>query len=121
MLLRKERESTMEKAAVNYALEHGWESVKLDKVRKSWPDQIFIGEYGDHFFVEFKREGKVPTFQQDAVHMWLRDTGHDIYVIDSFEKFKALLNDRRVEKARQRLRETVIDDVRFPEGRPENW
>ena len=53
---------------------------------RSVPDRLFIGPNGLHFFVEFKREGNVPTKAQEREIRRLRDLGHHVYVCDSTER-----------------------------------
>lgn len=85
-------ESDLEDDCVDDAVERGWLVVKLDKVRKGWPDRCFIGFAGIMFLVEFKLPGKKPTPLQRAIHDKLKARGHPVSVIDNRADFHELLD-----------------------------
>lgn len=85
-------EKDLEKKCVTFAEFHGWEHIKLDQGRnkRGWPDGLFLGPDGAHFFVEFKRLGLKPRKQQQARIVRLRELDHDVLVVDAFEHFQTL-------------------------------
>lgn len=85
-------ERHIEKRCVSYAQEHGYESVKLDMARRSYPDRLFLGPDKKVFFVEFKRPGQKLRTHQRASHARLERLGWTVYVIDDFDSFVRLLN-----------------------------
>lgn len=87
MPTKKQLEAKTENDSVDYALARGWLNLKMDKVKRSWPDQIFFGPEGETFIVEFKREGEEPRPQQVERIDALRELGHDVYVIDTLAEF----------------------------------
>ncbi len=48
-----------------------------------WPDRLIIKPDNTCFFVEFKREGKIPRPAQDAKINELKSRGRRVYVIDT--------------------------------------
>ena len=83
-------EAKIENRCVELAKDKGWLTIKCDKVKRSWPDQEFIGPEDRHFFVEFKAPGEQPREQQADRIADLRSLGHTVYVCDSVEQFISL-------------------------------
>jgi hypothetical protein len=72
----------------------GIENVKLDRVKKGWPDRCFFLPKGNVWLVEFKRPlGRVSTYQK-AVHKLLDAMGHTVSVLDDVVVFKYALATR---------------------------
>jgi hypothetical protein len=87
-------ESSIEKAVVNYHKKRfGKDSVvKLNGLgKRSHPDRMFLGR-GRALFIEFKREGEKPTPLQAHLHAEWKKLGWTVYVIDSVDEGKKLLD-----------------------------
>ena len=77
-------EKDIEKSVKRHAESKGWLTRKWTSPGHSFvPDQIFINPQGKVIFVEFKREGCVPTPGQLREHDKLRNQGCAVFVIDS--------------------------------------
>lgn len=87
-------ELKIEKECVGIMEAHGYINYKLDKIKRSNPDQLFVGPGKDFFFVEFKREGEEPRLQQEKRLTSLRKLGHEAYVFDSVLSFRGWLEER---------------------------
>ena len=86
-------ERDVEKAVKRYAESKNWLTRKWTSPGHTFvPDQIFIRPDGQVIFIEFKREGAKPTAGQMREHGKLRDHGCLVYVIDSVEAGKALVD-----------------------------
>lgn len=86
-------ERDIEKAVKRYAESKGWLTRKWTSPGHAFvPDQIFIRGDGKVIFVEFKAQGKKPTAGQLREHDRLRAQGCLVYVIDSVEAGKALVD-----------------------------
>jgi hypothetical protein len=86
-------EKDIEKAVKTYAESKGWLTRKWTSPGHSFvPDQIFIRPDGHVIFIEFKRNGGVATPGQLREHEKLREHGCTVYVIDSVESGKELVN-----------------------------
>ena len=86
-------EKDIEKRVKVYAENHGWLTRKWTSPGHSFvPDQIFITPTGRVIFIEFKREGCKATPGQLREHEKLRKQGCEVYVIDSMEAGKELVN-----------------------------
>ena len=57
------------------------------------PDRIVVMPSGVTVFVELKAPGKKPEPHQEREHQRLRERGHRVYVIDSIEGVKKLLEE----------------------------
>lgn len=90
----KRLEADIETDCVLIAESAGWLHVKLDKAKRSWPDQLFLGPDRDFFFVEFKLPGKRPRPQQRARINTLAALGYEVHVISSVEAFRAVFSRR---------------------------
>ena len=87
------RESDIESHVVAYARRKGWWVRKFTTPhRRSAPDDIF-GKGGRVFFGEFKATGAQPTELQAAEHEEMRKHGLDVYVIDSREEGRLIIDD----------------------------
>jgi len=60
--------------------------------RRAVPDRIYISPKGRVVFVEFKREGQKPTPPQLREHHRLLMQNVDVYVVDSVEMGKAIVD-----------------------------
>jgi hypothetical protein len=77
----KPLESANENKAVKALAILGWKSYKQNGMgRASRPDRLFLGTKGRHVFVEFKREGEVPTSLQNDELEELFRMGHSVAV-----------------------------------------
>ncbi len=86
-------ERTIEWKVKDYAESKGWLTRKWTSPNHAFvPDQIFIRPDGLVIFVEFKAAGKKPTAGQLREHQKLRDHGCLVYVIDSVEAGKAMVD-----------------------------
>lgn len=86
-------EKEIEKRVKTYAESKGWLTRKWTSPGHSFvPDQIFIRPDGKVIFIEFKQLGKKPTPGQLREHEKLRNHGCLVYVIDSVESGKALVD-----------------------------
>ena len=86
-------EREIEFAVKKYAESKGWLTRKWTSPGHSFvPDQIFIRPDGKVIFIEFKKQGKLPTAGQLREHAKLRQQGCLVYVIDSVEAGKALVD-----------------------------
>lgn len=88
MMLERE----VQAKAVKLARARGWWASKFVAMgRRSAPDYLFA-KCGFVFFVEFKREGEVPTELQQHEHNKMREFGLRVVVCDSVEEFIRILN-----------------------------
>ena len=86
-------EREIEKKVKAYAESKGWLTRKWTSPGHSFvPDQIFIRPDGRVFFVEMKRNGAKPTAGQVREHEKLRKQGCTVYVIDSVESGKEMVD-----------------------------
>lgn len=60
--------------------------------RVSVPDRLFISPVGKVWFCEFKRTGAKPTPAQRREHLRIMATGISVYVIDSVECGKRMID-----------------------------
>lgn len=86
-------EKEIEKRVKAYAESKNWLTRKWTSPGHAFvPDQIFITPHGRVVFVEMKSEGKKPTPGQLREHDKLRNQGCLVFVIDSVEAGKELIN-----------------------------
>jgi hypothetical protein len=86
-------ERDIEKAVKAYAESKGWLTRKWTSPGHAFvPDQIFIRSDGLIVFIEFKKGGCRATAGQVREHTRLREHGCLVYVIDSVEAGKALVD-----------------------------
>jgi hypothetical protein len=87
------RESSVEGRACTYADKLGyWHRKFRSPGRRSAPDRVFKHEHGISFYIEFKARGEVPTVLQAEEHAQMRAVGLIVYVCDSFDDAKAILD-----------------------------
>lgn len=82
------KETAVELRYVNYVEKLGYDCIKICK--RGWPDRLIMLTNGYSFFIEFKREGEVPSRLQLHTHQQLRDKGHHVYVCSNFEHAKEI-------------------------------
>lgn len=93
-------ESVIEKRVCQYATQSGILSYKFTSPsNRAVCDRIFIRK-GAVFFIEFKAKGKKPTALQSRHHEQLRSYGISVYVVDSVEQGKKVIDDE-AEKSRK--------------------
>lgn len=87
-------ESQLEQKCMGYARANGWWEVKIMRCsRNGIPDRV-LGFNGHTVFVEFKQpNGRLSPFQQRE-HATMRRCGMTVWVIDSYEMFKGLIDAR---------------------------
>lgn len=86
-------ERDIEKRVKAYAESKGWLTRKWTSPGHAFvPDQIFIRPDGQVIFIEFKKEGARPTAGQHREHDRLRGHGCLVYVVDSVDQGKALVD-----------------------------
>ena len=89
----KVRERDIESKVRKYARARGFLVYKFtDPTQAGVPDRIFISPQGNLFFVEFKAPGKKPRANQLAEHKRLQEHGQHVYVIDSVEHGKQVID-----------------------------
>lgn len=88
---RAELEAHLEETCCRYAEAFDFVHIKLDRAKRKWPDRLLLGPKGARLLVEFKRPGEEPRKQQAAFHRRLRELGHEVHVIDTFEDFTHLI------------------------------
>jgi hypothetical protein len=90
---RRERESKLEKDAVDYAVTFDCVHYKLNGAgRRGKVDHLFALPNGWDWYVEFKRDGEEPRTLQRLDHKNLRRRHHIVDVIDALPKFKNKLH-----------------------------
>ncbi len=86
-------EKDVERKVKDYAESKGWLTRKWTSPNHAFvPDQIFIRPDGKVIFVEMKRPGGKCTPGQLREHQKLRDHGCLVYVIDSVDAGKAMVD-----------------------------
>ena len=89
------KESTIESNFVKQVKAMGGMAIKLISPNfAGLPDRLVLLPHGRMFFVELKATGQKPRPLQIAVHRKLRKLGFTVYVIDSNEKVKELLQSK---------------------------
>jgi len=87
-------EKQLEVIIKRYAEAQGWLTRKWTSPAHAFvPDQIFISPVGKVIFVEFKQQGKKPTAGQLREHDKLRGHHCLVYVIDTVEAGKAMVDE----------------------------
>ena len=83
----KRLESSIEKAVITYAKKLEFIVLKLNNpASKGWPDRLFIGREGCHFYIEFKREGEKARKLQQFRIQTLVERGCHVYLVDNVEE-----------------------------------
>ena len=86
-------EKQIEEKVGTYAKEQGFLVYKFTSPQRSAvPDRLYINPRGFMFFVEFKREGVLPTPGQLREHDKLRKQRCTVEVIDSVEAGKEMID-----------------------------
>ena len=86
-------EAQIEKAVSEYAKSKGHLVYKFTSpARAAVPDRLFIHPTGFVYFCEFKATGKKPTPQQEREHLRLKGHNVDVYVVDSIEQGKRVVD-----------------------------
>lgn len=83
-------EATEERAANKIAKERGWLCEKVQGYRNGWPDRLYV-KNGRHVWVEWKRDNKDPTEQQELRHKEMREAGMEVYVWRHRSEARAVL------------------------------
>ena len=85
-------EKVIEAKVCEYARSKGMMALKFNSMnRAAVPDRIFLYR-GKVFFVEFKREGCLPTPAQSREHARIEEQGIDVYVVDNVEQGKRVID-----------------------------
>lgn len=100
-VLRKKRklERVLERACVKLAKKKGLSSRKMNGLGyMSWPDRVFLPpktarRNAPVLWVEFKREGEQASPKQTLQHVELSERGQLVHVVDTEQKFAAVLFD----------------------------
>jgi hypothetical protein len=104
-------EREIEKKVCDYAKSVGFEVYKFSSPnRVGVPDRLFVAPHQRAFWIEFKREGGKPTPVQMRECRKLRDCGFDVYLVDSVEDGKAVV-DEQLEIAKASLLAYEIGSV----------
>lgn len=92
VILHKVTEREVEMKVCKYAKSKGFLVDKFTSPNnRGVPDRIFIAPPHILAFVEFKAPGGVPTSSQQRDHARRRAMGFPVYIVDSFEKGKAMV------------------------------
>jgi len=86
------KESALERKCSKYSISIGYVTFKIGGsgyIGK--PDRVFSKNLNT-FFVEFKRNGLTASAAQKFIGNEIKRAGCNFHVIDSFEKFKELIN-----------------------------
>ena len=91
--MNKPLEKQIERNVCDYAHEANLLVYKFTSpARAAVPDRMFVTPKGTVFFVEFKREGQKPTPQQTREHDRLRGHGVAVFVVDSVDAGRLVVN-----------------------------
>lgn len=86
-------EKVIESTVVNYAKNKGWLAYKFTSpASRGVPDRLFMGPFGQFFFIEFKRKGYVPTALQEVVFKEIESRNIKVFVVDDIERGKQLID-----------------------------
>lgn len=87
------RESKIQKQVCDYATTRGCLVFPFKSPsNNSVPDRIIIPPKRHPFFIEFKTWGKIPSMAQGMMHTRLRAAGTLVYVVDSVEHGKSVID-----------------------------
>lgn len=93
MAKRKRLEGSIEDAVVGYAKSKGVICRKMNGMgNRSWPDRMFLYK-GTILFIEFKRQGLLPTPLQANMMEQLQKAGFSARCADSVELGRVIIND----------------------------
>lgn len=88
-------EKEIEKKVCEYAKGRGFLVYKFSSPNHvGVPDRMFIAPHQRAFWIEFKREGGKPTPVQIRECRKLRDCGFEVYLVDSVEEGKLVIDDQ---------------------------
>lgn len=91
-VVRRKKESTLEKAARKHAKDLGfWYRKFKSPGKRSAPDDVFSHMVTGPFWVEFKREGEEATPKQAAEHDEMRSHGCRVYVCSTPLQFENVI------------------------------
>jgi len=86
-------EKALERKACNIIKDLGGLALKFSPTAsRGWPDRVMLLNDGHIFFVEFKREGLVPTKLQKLRALSLKGRGYSVYYCDSITQFHHILS-----------------------------
>ena len=86
-------EKQIEAAVCNYAKSKGILAYKFTSpARAAVPDRMFVQPDGKIFFIEFKRDGQVPTPAQYREHNRLRGHNVNVFVVDNVVEGKWVID-----------------------------
>lgn len=89
---KKLLEKQIEDRVCRYAAGLGWRAMKFVSPNyRSVPDRIFFKASARAFFIEFKREGEVPTPKQKLEIDRLKAEGFDVFVCDDVDFGKTII------------------------------
>lgn len=87
-------EREIEKKVTIYAKNKNFLTYKFTSPsNRSVPDRLFISPNGNIFFVEFKRQGILPTKLQSHTIKAMTRRGVKVSVIDDYDKGKLLIDE----------------------------
>ena len=90
-------EKQIEAAVCKYAKEKGFLTYKFSSPNHvGVPDRLFVAPYRQAFWIEFKREGGKATAMQEREAQRLRDCGFEVYLVDSVEDGKTVIDKHKV-------------------------
>ena len=93
MTSKPQLEKQTERNVCDYAHEVGLLVYKFTSpARAAVPDRLFVTPKGTVFFCEFKREGIKPTPQQTREHDRLRGHKVAVFVVDSVDAGRLVVN-----------------------------
>jgi|GraSoiStandDraft_46_1057282.scaffolds.fasta_scaffold01825_14 hypothetical protein len=88
-------ETTIEQSMVRECRKHGGRAFKFIPIGFSGiPDRIVILPFVPIFFVEVKRVGGEASPLQRVMHAWLRSLGQEVYVLDSLDDFRLVIQSK---------------------------
>jgi len=86
-------EKKIEEKVCEYAKSKGFLVYKFTSPqRAAVPDRMLIHPSGHICFIEFKREGQVPTPAQEREHQRLRGHKVNVHVVDSVDQGKEVID-----------------------------
>lgn len=86
------QETNIEKHLKNYVEERGGLCLKfISPSMRGVPDRIVLLPQGNIFFVELKAPGEMARPHQERVHRLFRQLGITVYVADSHQKVKEIV------------------------------
>lgn len=88
------REQKIEKELIRKARQLGGEAIKLNSSSLAGlPDRLVLLPFEKVAFVELKAPGKKPRKLQMIIHERLRSLGFKVYVVDSMEMAREVLDE----------------------------